>query len=94
MTTPFDPRIKSNAKLRSLGPTKVPAQNREKLEKLIDELEPQNISTKRCTPSAKSIYGTTFLKLLNITPEKDTIKVVLNARHVISNTDQAFQSWL
>ena len=39
------------------------------------------------------MYGTIFLYPLNIIPKGDTIKVVLDARHLNSNTAQSFESW-
>ena len=45
------------------------------------------------TPSDESIHGTTFSNPLIINPRGDTIKVVLDARHLNSNTDQSFESW-
>ena len=64
-----------------------------KLKKLLDELEKHNIIRQvGSTPSDKSIYGTTFLNPLIIIPKGDTIKVVLYARHLNSNTNQSFES--
>ena len=61
---------------------------------LLDELEKHNIIRQiGSTHSDKSIYGTTFLNPLIIIPKGDTIKVVLDARHLNSNTDQSFESW-
>ena len=45
------------------------------------------------TPSDESIHGTTFSYPLIINPRGYTIKVVLDARHLNSNTDQSFESW-
>ena len=62
--------------------------------KLFDEIEKQiTIRQIGSTPSDKSIYGTTFLNLLIIIPNGDTIKVVSDARHLNSNTEQSFESW-
>ena len=64
------------------------------MKKLLDELEKHNtIRQIGSAPSDKSIYGTTFLNPLIIIPKGDTIKVVLDARHLNSNTDQSFESW-
>ena len=94
IATPFRIRLKSNAKLQTQRPTKVPIHYREKLKTLLDELEKHNIIRQiGSTHSDKSIYGTTFLNPLIIIPKGDTIKVVLDARHLNSNTDQSFESW-
>ena len=94
IATPFRIRLKPNAKLQTQRPTKVPIHYREKLKTLLDELEKHNIIRQiGSTHSDKSIYGTTFLKPLIIIPKGDTIKVVLDARHLNSNTDQSFESW-
>ena len=45
------------------------------------------------TPDEKHAFGTTFLNLLIIIPRGTAIKVVLDARHPNSNTDQEFESW-
>ena len=61
IATPFRIRLKPNAKLQTQRPTKVPIHYREKLKKLLDELEKHNIIRQiGSTPSDKSIYGTTF----------------------------------
>ena len=94
IATPFRSRLKPNAKLQTQRPTKVPIHYREKLKTLLDELEKHNIIRQiGLTPSDKSIYGTTFLNPLIIITKGDTIKVVLDARHLNSNTDQSFESW-
>ena len=91
---PIRIRLKPNAKPQTQRPTKVPGQYREKLKKLLDELEKHNIIRQiGSTPSGKSIYGTTFLKPLIIIPKRDTIKVVLDERHLNFNNDQSFESW-
>ena len=94
IATPLRIRPKPNAKLQIQRPTKVPLHYREKLKTLLDELEKHNIIRQiGSTHSDKSIYGTTFLNPLIIIPKGDTIKVVLDARHLNSNTDQSFESW-
>ena len=94
IATPFRIRLKPNAKLQTQRPTKVPIHYREELKKLLDELEKHNIIRQiGSTPSDKYIYGTKFLNPLIIIPKGDTIKVVLDARHLNSNTDQSFESW-
>ena len=94
IATPFRIRLKPNAKLQTQRPTKVPIHYREKLKKLLNELDKHNIIRQiGSTPSDKSIYGTMFLTLQIIIPIGDTIKVVLDARHLNSNTDQSFESW-
>ena len=39
------------------------------------------------------MYGTTYLNPLIIIPKGDTIKCVLDARHLNSNTEQSDESW-
>ena len=95
IATHFRIRLKPQTpKLQTQRTTKVPIHYREKLEKLLDDIEKHNsIRQIGSTPSDKSIYGTTFLNPLIIIPKGDTIKVVLDARHLNSNTDQSFESW-
>ena len=45
------------------------------------------------TPDEKHTIGTTFLNPLIIIPKGDAIKVVLDATHLNSNTNQEFESW-
>ena len=45
------------------------------------------------TPDEKHTIGTTFLNPLIIIPKGDVIKIVLDARHLNSNTDQELESW-
>ena len=45
------------------------------------------------TPDKKHTFGTTFLNPSIIIKKGDAIKVVLDARHLNSNTDQELQSW-
>ena len=93
IATPFRIRLKPNAQLQTQRTNKVPIYYREKLKKLLDHLEKHNIIRQIVsTPSDKSIYGTTFLNPVIIIPKRDTIKVVLDARHLNSNTDQSFES--
>ena len=61
-------------------PSKVPIHYRDKLNVLLKELE-------------KPVYGTTYLNPLIIIPKGDTIKCVLDARHLNSNTEQSDESW-
>ena len=93
ITTPFRIRLKPNAKLQTQRPTKSPIHYRENLKTLLDELEKHNIIRQiGSTHSDKSNYGTKFLNSLIIIPKGDTIKVVLDARHLNSNTAQSFES--
>ena len=89
ITTPFRIRLKPNAKLHTQRPFKVPVHYCEKLKNLLQELEKHNIIRQiGSNPSDTPYYGTIFLNH----PKGDTIKVVLDARHVNSNTDQAYES--
>ena len=38
------------------------------------------------SPQDKPVYGTTYLNTLNLLPKGDSIKCVLDARHLNSNT--------
>ena len=92
--TPFRIRLKPNANLQTQRPTKVPIHYREKLNALLDELEKNGIIRQiGSTPHEKPNYGTTFLNPLIIIKKNDSIKIVLDARHLNSNTDQSSESW-
>ena len=92
--TPFRIRIEENCKLQTQRPSKVPIHYRDRLIKLLVELEKNNIIKQiGSTPDEKLTIGTTFLNPLIIIPKGDAIKVVLDARHLNSNTDQDFESW-
>ena len=81
--------------LQTQRPTKVPIHYREKLKTLLQELEKHKIIRQiGSNHSETPYYGTTFLNLLIIIPKGDTIEVVLDARHLNSNTDQVYESWL
>ena len=87
IATPFRVRLKSNAKLQTQRPSKVPTHYRDKRKKLLDELEHRKIIRQiGSTPSDKSIYGTATFNALNHIPKGDTIKIVLDARQLNSNT--------
>ena len=94
IATPFRIQLKPNAKLQTQRPTKVLIRYREKLKKLLDEVERHKIFRPiDSTPSDKSFYDTTFLNPPIIVPKVHTIKIVLDLRHLNSNTDQSFESW-
>ena len=95
ISTPFRIiRIKENCKLQTQRPSKVPYNYRDGLNKLLVELEKFNIIKQiGSTPDEKHTIGTTFSNLLIILPKEDAIKVVLDARHLNSNTDQELDSW-
>ena len=93
-STPFRIRIKENCKLQTQRPSEVPILYRDRLTKLSVELEKQNIIKQiGSTPDEKHTIGTTFLNPLFIIPKGDAIEVVLDARHLNSNTNQEFESW-
>ena len=77
-------------------PSKVPIHYRDRLNKLLLELEKYNIIKQiGSTTDEKHTIGTTFLNPLFIIPKGDAIiKVVLDARHLNSNTNQELESWL
>ena len=94
IATPFRIRIKPNAQLLTQRPSKVPTHYRDKLNNLLKELEKHNIIKQiGSSPEDKSNYGTTYLNPLIIIPKGDSIKCVLNARHLTSNTEQSDESW-
>ena len=75
-------------------PSKVPIHYREKPNLLLKELEKYNIIKQiGSSPQDKPVYGTTYLNPLIIIPKGDTIKCVLDARHLNSNTEQSDESW-
>ena len=93
ISTPFRIRIKDNCKLQTQRPSKVPIHYRDRLNKLLLELEKYNIKKQiGSTSNEKHTIGTTFLNPLIIIPKGDAIKVVLDARHLNSNTNQELES--
>ena len=94
ISTPFRIRLKPNAQLMTQCPSKVPIHYRVKLNILLKELEKYNIIKQiGSSPQDKPVYGTTYLNPLIIIPKGDTIKCVLDARHLNSNTEQSDESW-
>ena len=92
--TPFRIRIKENCKLQTQRPSKVPIHYRDRLNKLLVELQKYNIIKQiGSTPDEKHTIGTTFLNPSIIIPKGDAIKVVLDSRHLNSNTNQELESW-
>ena len=74
-------------------PSKVPIHYRDKPIVLLKKLEKYNIIKQiGSSPQDKPVYGTTYLHPLIIIPKGDTIKCVLDARHVNSNTEQSDES--
>ena len=94
ISTPFRIRIKDNCKLQTQRPSKVPIHYRDRLNKLLLELEKYNIIKQiGSTSDEKHTIGKTFLNPLIIIPKGDAIKDVLDARHLNSNTNQELESW-
>ena len=94
ISTPFRIRLKPNAQLITQRPSKVPIHNRDKLNVLLKEFEKYNIIKQiGSSPQDKPVYGTTYLNPLIIIPKGDTIKCVLDARHLNSKTKQSDESW-
>ena len=89
---PFRIRLRPNAQLMTQRPSKVPIHYRDKLN--AKKLEKNNL-IKQIGSSLqdKPVYGTTYLYPLIIIPKGDTIKCVLDARHLNSNTEQSEESW-
>ena len=93
IATPFRIRLKPNAQLLTQCPSKVPIHYRDKLNALLKELEKHNIIKQiGSSPQDKPVYGTTYLNPLIIIPKGDSIKCVLDARHLNSNTEQSDES--
>ena len=91
---PFVLDLNSNAQLITQQPSKVPIHYRDKLNVLLKELEKYNIIKQiGSSPHDKPVYGTTYLNPAIIIPKGDTIKCVLDARHLDSNTKQSDESW-
>ena len=91
---PFRIRLKPNAQLLTQRPSKVPTHYRDKLNALLKELEKHNIIKQiGSSPQDKPVYGTTYLNPLIIMPTGDSIKCVLDARHLNSNPEQSDESW-
>ena len=94
ISTPFRIRLKPNAQLLTQRPSKVPIHYREKLNNLLKKLEKHNIIKQiGSSPQDKPVYGTTYLYPFIIVPKGDTIKCVLDARHLNSNTEESDESW-
>ena len=94
IATPFRIRLKANAQFTTQRPFKVPINYRDKLNILLKELEKCNILKQiGSSPHDKPVYGTTCLNPLFIIPKGDSIKCVLDARHLNSNTKQSDESW-
>ena len=94
ISTPFRIRTKENCKLQTQRPSKVPIHYRDRLNKLLTELEKYNIIKQIGSSSdEKHTIGTTFLSPLIIIPKGDSTKVGLDARHLTSNTNQELESW-
>ena len=94
ISTSFRYRLKPNAQLLTQRPSKVPIHYRDKLNTLLKELEKHNITKQiGSSPQDKPVYGTTYLNPPIITPKGDTIKCVLDARHLNSNTEPSDESW-
>ena len=92
-STPFRIRIKENCKLQTQRPSKVPVHYRDRLNKLFEELEKYNIIKQiGSTPDEQHTIGTTILNPSIIIPKGDAINVVLDSRHLNSNTDQELES--
>ena len=94
ISTPFRIKLEPNAQLITQRPSKVPIHYRDKLNTLLKELEKYNIIKQiGSSPQDKPVHGTTFLNPLIIIPKGDTIKCVLDARHLYSNAEQSDESW-
>ena len=87
ISTPFYIRLKPNAPLITQRPSKVPIHYKDKLNRLLEELEKYNIKRQiGSSPQDKPVYGTTYLNPLIIIPKGDTTKCVLE--HKITSSLQ------
>ena len=78
ISTPFRIRNKENCKLQTQRPSKVPIHYRDRLNKLLTELEKYSIIKQIGSSSdEKHTNGTTFLNPLIFIPEGDSIKIVV-----------------
>ena len=94
ISTPFRIRLKPNAQLITQRPSKVPIHYRDELNTLIKDLEKYNIIKQvGSSPQDKPVYSTTYLNPLIMIPKGDTIKRVIDARHLNSNPEQSDESW-
>ena len=75
-------------------PSKVPIHYRDKLNNLLKDLEKHNIIKQiGSSPHDKPVYGTTYLNPLIIITKGDSIKCVLDARHLNSDTEHSDEAW-
>ena len=94
ISTFFRIRIKDNCKLQTQRPSKVPIHYGDRLNNLLLELGKFNIIKQiGSTSDEKQTIGKLFLNPLILIPKGDAIKVVLDARHLNSNTNQELDSW-
>ena len=92
IATPFRIRPKLKFQLITQRPFKVPIHYRYKLNTLLKELEKYNI-IKQTGPHDKTVCGTAYFNSFHLIPKGDSIKCVLDARHINSNTEQSSESW-
>ena len=93
IATPFRIRPKPNAQLLTQRPSKVAIHYRHRLNTLLKNLEKHNFMKQIGSSHDKPVYGTTYLNPFVIIPKGDSIKCVLDARHLNSNTEQSDGSW-
>ena len=85
-------RIKENCKLQTQRPSKVPIHYRDRLNKFL-ELEYNILKQIGSSSVEKHTIGTTIFNPLIIIPKGHSKKVVLDARHLNSNTNKELESW-
>ena len=93
ISTPFLIRLKPNARLISQRPSKLPILYRDKLNTLLEELEKYNIIKQIGSSQQTNQFMVQPINSFIIIPKGDTIKCVLDARHLNSNTEQSDESW-
>ena len=74
--------------------SKIPIYYRDKLNAVHKKLEKYNIIKQIGSSSQdKPVYGTPYLNPFTMMPKGESIKCVLDARHLNSNTEKSDESW-
>ena len=94
ISTPLRIRLKPNAQVITQRPSKLPIHYTDKLYALLKEVEKHNIIKQiGSSPQDKPVFCKTYLNPFIIIPKGDTIKYVLDARHLNTNTEQSDETW-
>ena len=93
ISVPFLLRIKPDANLQTQRPNKVPLQYRDNLNIFLDDLQKNGVLKQiGSTPHEKPNCGNIFLNPYVFIKKSDSIKTVLDARHLNTNIDQSSES--